>query len=466
MMETVETGTAVKTAPVDVHLVDRLLFSGSLNELSTAVIEVIHNTLEAQQPVYQPDTVAAIAESIAAAGSEENVVAHIDRVLTAFGALHEAVRHRLENPQSDVERDIVENHAREVSPWTQPFKRPPVHIVVRKLFPDGHIPKAIQDQLSLLEDAGRQEHGAEKASPYLAVLKRRKPGEVLSEMEKDFVGLEELRREAQKLAFTQAFEAALARTGAGADGEEKIYGEVIAGNEGLGKSRFAHKKAELLVALGLAGPKLVEFTERNSAAPSMNMPPQALAALFAQADIISIEVPDSPNDGRPDSADFGRRLVAALQASFEGREDKPVIFITGKPDTLNDVVTHNPGLKPYIGAYFKAEDLTLDQLGEVLDRKLGKGMAIEDDARAAVLKAFDEGRKKLGKEFPNAIEAADMAKNLKTALAARLFGPNAVAGADYDTATLTTVTLADVNALNIKRIIAGPAIARPERIGF
>lgn len=452
---------------VDVHLIDRLLFSGSLNELSSAVIQVIHNTLEANQPVYDPDAVSAISETLAESGDNANVEAHIERVLTAFEKLHEAVRVRLENPQTDIERDLVTNYKEQITPWTHPYKRPSTQIIIHEL--GNRLPESLRKQIEAQENISGAAPEAEISSPYLLTLEKRKPSEVLADIEASFVGLDELKRDAQKLSFTQAFEAALAKNGA-ADTEEKVYGEAIMGNEGLGKSSFARKKAELLVALGLAGPTYIEFTQENSAGPSVNMPPQAMAALFEQADIISLEVPEPVFDNRPDMAsDFGRRMIAALQASLEHREKKPVVFLTGKPETIEDILSRNSGLKPYIGSYYKVEDMSLDQLGAVLDRALSKkGMKMDGEARADVLKAFDDTRKKIGKDFTNAVEALNVAKNLPQALAARLYGPDAgnPPAEGYDAETLTTVTQADVKSLNLRRILAGPALARRNSIGF
>ena len=451
---------------VDVHLVDRLLFSGSLNELSSAIIQVIHNTLEADQPVYDPDAVTAIADTLAENGDNANVEAHIERVLTAFERLHEAVRARLENPQTDIERDLVTNYKEQVSPWTHPYKRPATQVIIHEL--GNRLPESIRKKIEAQENFSTGTPAEEVDSPYLVELKKKKPSEVLADIEASFVGLDELKRDAQKLSFTQAFEAALAKNGA-ADTEEKVYGEVVMGNEGLGKSSFVRKKAELLVSLGLAGPVYIEFTQENSAGPSVNMPPQAMAALFSQADIISLEVPEPVFDARPDVPDFGRRMIAALQASLEGREHKPAVFLTGKPETIEDILSRNPGLKPYIGSYYKVEDMSAEQLGTVLDKTLAKkGLRIDDDARAEVIKAFEESRKKIGKEFANAVEAIDVAKNLPQAMATRLYGPDAtVPSADgYDDKTLTTVTLADVKSLNLRRILAGPALARRNSIGF
>ncbi|MDI1228642.1 MAG: hypothetical protein PSY14_13255 [bacterium] len=440
-------------------LADRLVLADNLADLSTIVMHAIDESLSQSGKVYQPDPKKVIQASLQGAGENVDIIGHVNSVLTALERLHNTVVARLQNPTSDLEKQIVAQHATEVREMTKPFKRPPVRSIIEDLFPQGQVPPGVDDALAQMSGAfsGR---GRNSPDEYVTQIEKKTVQQVLNEIKDSFVGLNELKNEARSLAFRQSFDAVTKDTAS----PDRVYGEVIMGNEGLGKSEFLRKKAELLVALNLAGDKYVEFSQRNSGAASIGLPPKALAAIFAQADIINLEIPEPINDGRADIADFGKRLIGALQLSLEGREKPPVLFLSGKAETIGELLSSNPSLKPLIGGYSKLEDMTAENLSEILVRKLRDEykLDISDSARKAVLAGIEDARKNIGsKDFTNAYEIANIVTRLPDAVATRVMGAEKPSG-QFE----RIVTLEDVKSLNLRKILAGPLLARKPGIGF
>ncbi len=440
-------------------LADRLLLADNLVDLSTVVVHAIDESLSQGGKPYQPDPKKVVQASLQGAGENVDIIGHVNSVLTALERLHNTVVARLQNPTSELEKQIVAQHGTQVREMTKPFKRPPVRSIIEDLFPQGQVPPEVDDALQQMSGAfsGR---GRSSPGEYVTQVEKKSPQQVLTEIKETFVGLSELKNEARSLAFRQSFDAVTKDTAS----PDRVYGEVIMGNEGLGKSEFLRKKAELLVALGLAGDKYVEFSQRNSGAASIGLPPKALAAIFAQADIINLEIPEPINDGRADIADFGKRLIGALQLSLEGREKPPVLFLSGKPETIGELLSSNPTLKPLIGGYTKLEDMSADSLSQILVRKLKDEykLDIADSARKAVMDAIESARKDIGsKDFTNAYEIANIVTRLPDAVATRVMSaekPNP----QFE----RIVTLDDVNSLNLRKILAGPLLAKKPGIGF
>ena len=441
------------------YLADRLVLADNLVDLSTVVVHAIDESLSQGAKIYQPDPKRVVAASLQGAGENVDLIGHVNSVLTALERLHNTVVARLQNPTSDLERQIVAQHGPQVREMTKPFKRPAVRSIIEDLFPQGQVPPEVDDALSQMSGAfsGR---GRNSPDEYITQIEKKSAQQVLTEIKETFVGLSELKNEARSLAFRQSFDAVTKDTAS----PDRVYGEVIMGNEGLGKSEFLRKKAELLVALDLAGDKYVEFSQRNSGAASIGLPPKALAAIFAQADIINLEIPEPINDGRADIADFGKRLIGALQLSLEGREKPPVLFLSGKPETIGELLASNPSLKPLIGGYTKLEDMSSASLSEILVRKLKDEykLDIADEARKAVLDAIENTRKDIGsKDFTNAYEIANIVTRLPDAVATRVMDAE-----KPDPQFERIVTLDDVKSLNLRKILAGPLLAKKPSIGF
>jgi hypothetical protein len=451
-------------------LADQLLLSDDLVDASTVVIHAIHETLQDGKPVYRIDPARAAAHLAQVSETQGvDLRAEANYVLGALEALHDVVRKRLENPRSETEQAVAAKMER-LEAWQQPFKRPDMRMI---LTDPALLQKLLAQEGGQAGDAGLSRSfaavGQRPENPFVTEIDARKSREIMAEIEGDFVGLDGLKRQARRLVFRQAYDAARLKEGLPAAGA-KSHSAVITGNTGTGKSAFAHKEAELLVSLGLAGPKLVEITHEKAVGETISLQNQNLIALFQTADIILLEISGSTG-GRPDTPDFSKRMLSALQFALESRADKPVVFLTGAADDVSMQLENAPGLQEFIGNYYAAPDMKTEQLCELLDKKLEKaGLTLSAEGREIVAQELDNARQKLGThDFLNARAIDRIVDRLPDAVAERLFGQEEDEIkfiSRPDKKALMTVTAGDIRALSLGRLLKGAQVTKRAGAGF
>ncbi|TAL39732.1 MAG: hypothetical protein EPN97_01880 [Alphaproteobacteria bacterium] len=453
------------------YLADRVLLSDDVDDAASVVIHAIHETLKDGRPAYQPDLPVYIAGLFKSGLISEtaNYRAIVSGVLEAIGQLHDKVCERLEHPQNTVEQDVSQARGK-AEFWVSPYKHPDVDAIVTSI---GLIaarrialaPGELKEKFT--EQAEQQEPDV---SGYLTVFEKKPPQQVLQEMKDGFVGLDDLKTAAKRMVFRQNYEKACAEDATAAPLPKTNYSTAFIGPEGVGKSTFARKQAELLVALDMAGPNYFEITKENLALLSGSMTPPLMASILAKADVITIELSGGPRDTEGKSLDTA--FLASLQMSLKGREKPPVIFLTGATDDMEAALYHSPGVKELIGNFRTIPAPTPEQMAEALDRKLEKArFTIDGDARTALIGQFTTGLKRLGeKGFRNMREVDSILEKLPDVIAERIFGSEeseqpAMTGDDKQS-ILRTVKAADIKALNLRTVLGGPALAKKRSIGF
>ncbi len=460
--------------PTHPYLADRFLLSPDVDDAATITLHAIQETLHDKRPVYKPDFTRLTAALLASGAVPEDADYHaiLDGMVDRVGSLHDAVRERLLKPQSQIEKEIAASG--EVQYWISPMQRPDMARLLADMGLSSHSRRhsiAPGGQGPLTETF---EAEAEPAAPFVVKLAKKSAKDVLTEMKDELVGLDALKNDAKRLAFRQNYnDARAAEQLPPTDAPE--LSTAYMGYDGVGKSSFVRKQAELLVALGLAGDNMVDINHDNMGKVIGGYPPKALARYFADADIIHIELSGGERDKE------GKRIedyiLDALQVSLDDRKKPPVVFLTGWREDIDTALANNPPVRNMIKKFVNVEDPTLAQLGEALERRLaGPGgtekpaLLINKDAKDLVLREFAEARKRFGsKGFRNMREVDAVAENVPDAMAERIFGANesepALSGDDRKK-LLTTVTIEDIRALNLRKVLGGPALARKPGIGF
>lgn len=444
-----------------------LLTQGKRPDASDSVIRLIKDDLQNGRPVAKPNLAVFVASLLVGIPEQADYKALVNEVLDTVEVLHGDVQRRIQNPATEVEK-FVAQRGRDAGYWAEPFQRPDAQQLMEELGLGGRRVIAIPGlNAGALGEAFSAEAPPSKPA-FIITLEKKDPRQVLSEMN-ELVGLDELKRDAKRLFFRQSYDKARAAEQI-PPAQMHNLNIAIMGPEGVGKSSFARKQADLLYALGLSGPNYTEITSENLAQIGGSMGPPQLAAMFAKADTIVIELPPSPREeGAPQ---LSRLFLAALQMSLTGRDKPPVIILTGTPEEMDSALGANPGIKPLIASFAKIEDPGTGQLGEALDRSLNQaGLKIEPAARDAVVKELSDARKRLGsKGFRNMREVDDIVGRFPDVMAERLFGSEeneqGLMTAPDREAVLRTVTLADVQALNLRRLLGGPSLAKPAGAGF
>lgn len=453
------------------YLADRVLLSDDVEDAASVVIHAIHETLKDGRPAYQPDLPVYIAGLFKSGLISEtaNYRAVVSGVLDAIGQLHDKVCERLEHPQNAVEQEVSQARGK-AEFWVSPYKHPDVDAIVTSigLIAARRIALAPGELKEKFTEQAEQQ--GPDVSGYLTVIEKKPPHQVLQEMKEGFVGLDDLKTAAKRMVFRQNYENACAEDTTAAPLPKTNYSTAFTGPAGVGKSTFARKQADLLVALDMAGPNYFEITKENLAVLSASMTPELLASICARADIITLEMSSGPRDNEGKNLDTA--FLVALQMSLKGRESPPVIFLTGTRSEIDAALYHNPGIKEMIGNFRTVEPPTPEKMAEELDKRLADArFTIDVNARDLLIGQFTAGLKRLGeKDFRYMREVNAVLEKLPDVIAERLFGSEeseqAVMLDDNKKAILRNVKAADITALNLKSVLGGPALAKKRGIGF
>ncbi|MEZ0223026.1 MAG: hypothetical protein ACAH83_00605 [Alphaproteobacteria bacterium] len=453
------------------YLADRVLLSDDVDDAARVVIHAIQETLKDGRPAYQPDLPVYIAGLFLNGLISEtaNYRAIVSGAVDAIGRLHDKVRERLENPQNAVEQEVSRDRGK-VEFWSSPYQRPDIDGIVTAI-------GLIAARKSALEPGDLKEKFTDKAAEpepdvlgYLTVFEKKPPRQILQEMKDAFVGLDDLRQAAKTLMFRETYEKACAEDATAAPLPQTNYSTAIMGNQGVGKSSFARKQAELLASLDITGPNYFEVTKENLAVLSASMTPDLMASILRQADTILIELSGGPRDEKGKNLDDA--FLVALQMSLKGREKPPVVFLTGSKDQMEAALYHSPGVRELIGNFKTITAPTPEQMAEALDRRLeGARFTIDGDARSKLIEQFTTGLKRLGEDgFRFMREVDSIIEKLPDVISERIFGSEeseqALMMAENKQAILRNVKTADVTALNLKTVLGGPALAKKRSIGF
>jgi hypothetical protein len=387
--------------------------------------------------------------------------------------LHETVRQRLLNPQTPVEKAVAESG---VQAWVQPMQRPDVGRIITEL----NLVRPDTQPAAAGELAEAFTAQAQQNPDFVFQLPVKPVRQVLAEMKEEFVGFGDEQKAAQRLAFRQSYDKARAGENL-APLPAQSFNTVYTGNSGIGKSSFAHKQAELLVALGLADPLMVELTHENHGKMAGTYSPKQMTEYFINADIISVEMTGGKyfKDGK----NVDDYVMDSLQAALDARKKPLTLFLSGRPEDVEAALDNCPGVKGLMKNYIAVPDPSIDQLGAALvhrlahplkdgvEQKDGQGLVIDKAALDYVKQEFVDARKRLGwTGFRNMREVDAVAEKLPDAIAERLFGSDeneqALTSSPDRKAVLNTVTLDDVKAINMRKFLGGPAAMERPGIGF
>lgn len=469
--------------PTQAYLADRFLVSGDVKDASTVVLHAINETLQDGRPAYRPDISRLITGLLASGAVPEgadyrDVIGYLVKDLEN---LHSAVRERLLNPKSDLEKTVAAA-TEKTAYWIEPLPKPDVGRILADL---GIV--TAQEGVPANEAAPGElaEKFAGEAKPtpdFVVLLDKKPPRQIINEMSAELVGLEEQKTDAKRLVFRQAYDKARADE-ALATSPPQSFNTAFMGYDGTGKSTLARKQAELLVALDLAGPNLVEITHDNLGKVAGSYTVQTMSQYFKDADILCLELGGGARDKEGKNIDD--YLMTALQASLDGRQKPPVVLLSGWREDVEAALENCPGVKTLMRDFVTVPEPTIEQLGQALENRLanpkrdkkdaavkaGEGFVIEKAARDYVLREFAEARKRLGsKGFRNMREVDAIAGKLPDALAERLFGSEeneqALTSSPDRKARLNTITLDDVRAINPRKMLGGPALMKSPGIGF
>jgi nucleoside-triphosphatase THEP1 len=356
--------------------------------------------------------------------------------------------------------------------WQKPFSPPSLGYLVNTLFsgekpsitsggPMTHVDKTPPGNSPVAQKPPGGDD-AEAAANLVQVLERRKPEEVMADIDREFIGLAGAKETVYDLMVGELYDAACTIQDVAPTPER--HSAVFAGNPGLGKTTFARKYAELLHALGVTGPNYVEIGPGGAVGKFIGHTEAKIEAILEAADVLFIDEAYDLVSGGGNTADFGRKVLTAVLRAIENRPEM-VVIMAGYNEEMNRLISANVGLSSRITKHVNFEDMNRDALGHVLDLMAGQRQyTMAPEAREHILDQIEAARKTLGvREFGNARLVRNVVDKFRVTLGRRHFGAAAKAttvdegnqarSASPAVKDLRHVTLEDARSLNYGMVL-------------
>lgn len=198
---------------------------------------------------------------------------------------------------------------------------------------------------------------------------------------------------------------------------------VLYGNPGVGKTTIAKKMAELFHSLGLVGDKYIEVSRAKIVGQFIGHTEANIEQMMDKANVVFIDEAYNLVDGSATKQDFGYKIIDSLITRLEKDRGNLVVFLAGYREEMDNFLSCNPGFKSRIAYYEDIKDYTIDQLGEMLEKKLkNDDFDIMPDATEEAKEQLAKLKEKQGERvFGNAREVRLMVEQVPNQMAKRLF---------------------------------------------
>jgi AAA+ superfamily predicted ATPase len=459
-----------------VYLADRFLFSKRLADASTVLIHALGQSLEENGYPYEPDINGYVANYLDYVGIKKgsDLKFHVSNALNQLESVHDTVRQRLEFPQTETEKFIVREFHDKLDYWMHEFERPKLRSVFAELeLGNPDTPWAAGPARTDAQPETKAKAKTEgNMDQFVKLLPKKQPQQVLAEMDK-LIGLGDAKGDALALVLRTQFD--IARASHKLPRTKKSLHTAFVGNPGTGKTTFARKWAELLHAMGLVGDRYIEISRENMVGQYIGQTEKNMVDLFNSADVVFIDEAYNLVGDKDDKKDFGNRVVDALITALENRRDSLTVFFAGYPEEMQNFIASNPGFKSRVTHYQSLPDYSTEELGQIMDDLLKKaGLKMEPETREYTLGQLEAAKNAMGpRDFGNARIIRSLVEELPDKMANRLFRESSqektsklivVPGLEE----LTTVKMADIEALNLAEMFGISAEKEPPRkmIGF
>lgn len=230
------------------------------------------------------------------------------------------------------------------------------------------------------------------------------PEEVIAEMEKDFVGMQNVKNAIRALSTTMAANRRRVEAGLTDPSTLGIH-LLLTGNPGTGKTTVARTLGKVLKAIGLLPTdKVIEVDKSMMVGQHVGVTPKKVNDLVDRAMGGILFVDEAYTLSKESSSNnFGREAIETLMKRMEDDRGKFVCILAGYRTLMDEFVRVNPGIDSRITHRIHIEDYTADELFDIFCSMVNKQkMQLDSNARSVVRKAIDEMIATKTKDFGNA----------------------------------------------------------------
>lgn len=252
---------------------------------------------------------------------------------------------------------------------------------------------------------------------------------------------------------------------------------VFTGNPGTGKTTFAREVAKVYHALGFIDKPVVHEVKREdlvagfvgqTALKTKEQIEKAKGGILFIDEAYALSREAGPGS---DSKDFGREAIDTLVAAMENMREDLIVIVAGYTDPMKKFIDANEGLKSRFMTYINFDDYTMPQLGKIMDFMLEeRGYTMSQEARDVAMEKLETEAKRAKNSFGNGRTVRNLVEKAEKELALRLENEGVLNKTgntrtpEEMKAALTTLTLADINKVNLNGLTAKGPTDRP--IGF
>ena len=229
--------------------------------------------------------------------------------------------------------------------------------------------------------------------------------DVISEMDRDFIGMESVKTAIRNLATT--ISANMRRSMAGVGDNNKLGVHLLlTGNPGTGKTTVARTLGKVFKAIKLLPTnKVIEADKNAMVGQYVGSTPQKVNDIVdrAMGGILFIDEAYTLSEDSSSGNSFGKEAIETLMKRMEDDRGKFVCIMAGYRDLMEEFVRVNPGIDSRISHRIHIEDYSTEDLTKIYLRMAEKQqMSVEPDAVGKLKRAIDNIVTVKTKDFGNA----------------------------------------------------------------